>query len=170
MWCFHMALICPPLSWSYGNNVVLSIHWLPLPTLIVHTHTHTHTHTRLYYLIMTTSSQAGGLECCSKQKERLADVLYTDSTVYTVYFCWVNLYMTSRGSYHSLTTQLVPWIHAEFITGGGGSLWETTVMFCYYLWQLNVVEFQSGSEKYQDIVELEKLRAPNNRYFTVYSV
>ncbi len=36
----------------------------------------------------------------------------------------------------------------------------------FYVSQLNVVEFQSGSEKYQDIVEQEKLRLPNNRLAT----
>ncbi len=35
--------------------------------------------------------------------------------------------------------------------------------------QLNVVEFQSGSEKYQDIVEQEKLRLPNNRLAILHS-
>jgi hypothetical protein len=28
--------------------------------------------------------------------------------------------------------------------------------------QLHVVEFQSGNEKYQDIVDQDKIRAPNN--------
>ena len=29
--------------------------------------------------------------------------------------------------------------------------------------QLHVVEFQSGTEKYQDIVEQDKIRAPNTK-------
>ena len=33
--------------------------------------------------------------------------------------------------------------------------------------QLHVVEFQSGSEKYQDIVEQDKIRLPNTKYATL---
>ena len=29
--------------------------------------------------------------------------------------------------------------------------------------QLHVVEFQSGNEKYQDIVDQDKIRPPNNK-------
>ena len=34
----------------------------------------------------------------------------------------------------------------------------------HFLFQLHVVEFQSGSDKYQDIVDHDKIRLPNNKY------